>query len=155
MAISYLKNLFGCPELASNSQFSQVSVAAGCKQSACGRAVYRVTYPVRQLVSSLLMIPVGWTLGAASSTWTALENRQCSPVVKLALSITSGVCALVASLTIGIAVAATVGLVVSVGKAICEPGIRIDELDTVFERSVGLGIINAREVTRGMTRNVP
>ena len=138
MAISSLAGSLESRKLALDSQVSQHRIAAGCKRSACGRAVYRITYPVRQLVSSLCLIPPQWTLAAAGNTWTALENRQCNLAAKLALSVTSGVCALVASLTIGIVFTVTVGLVLSIGKAICEPG--IDELDTLLERGFDFGV---------------
>ena len=138
MKISFLAGLFMCCELASDLQIPQYKTAAECKRSACKRAVYRITYPVRQLVSSLCLIPPQWTLAAAGNTWTALENRQCNLAAKLALSVTSGVCALVASLTIGIVFTVTVGLVLSIGKAICEPG--IDELDTLLERGFDFGV---------------
>ena len=127
MAISPLTGLFMCHELASDPRVPRDKIVTRCKQSAFGRAVYRITYPVRQLISSLVLIPPRWTVGAARNTWTALENRQCNPdTVKLILSVTSnkGVCALAASLTLGITfTVSTVGLAFSVGKAICEPGI--------------------------------
>ena len=138
MAISLLPDLFMCHELASDKLVPQDKIVTGCKQSAFGRVVYRITYPVRQLISSLVLIPPQWTGAAAKSTWTALENRQCNPAVKLILSVTSGVCALAASLTLGITFTVTVGLAFSVGKAICEPG--IDELDTILGRFINLMI---------------
>ena len=142
MAISPLTGLFMCHELASDPRVPRDNIVTRCKQSAFGRAVYRITYPVRQLISSLVLIPPRWTVGAARNTWTALKNRQCNPAVKLILSATSGVCALAASLTLGITFTATVGLAFSVGKAICEPD--IDKLDTFLERSIG-GLIQSSE----------
>ena len=143
MAISSLAGSLESRKLALDSQVSQHRIAAGCKRSACGRAVYRITYPVRQLISVLLMAPPLWTRDAVRSTWTALENRQCNPVIKLALSVAIGVCALAAGLTLGVVALVTVGLVIYVGRAICEPD--IDKLDTLLERSIRFGLIQSME----------
>ena len=128
MAISLLKNAFCCGSL---DDFRIPAVKTACKETNFGRTVYRITYPLRQLVSNLVMIPYTWTKLAVQATWKSLGDR-CCVLIKIPLTLFAGAGALIVSLALGTTVSSTVGLIQSIHKSAREAN--LDELDTLLER---------------------
>ena len=139
MTTPTIGNLFLCPDLERGHW--QAPVQTVCKENVYGRLVYRVTYPFRQLVSDLLMIPYTWTREAVKQTWNALDNRSCV-VIRASLAILAGVGAFTAGLVLGTAVSSTFGLLRSIHDAIRE--VDIDRIDTLFEHKINTAIHGRR-----------
>ena len=102
------------------------------KTSFLGRAVYRVGYPFRQLISNTIMAPCLWVKSAVEGTQKALGDRSCQ--IKAPLTALAGTGAFIGGLAVGIAVSLTYDLWTSVFDSFCEDD--IGELDTVLERNV-------------------
>lgn len=128
VSVELLKHSFYCS--GNLNDIKTPAISAECKKSGFGRAVYRITYPLRQLLSNLIMIPYSWTNVAVNAAWKSLSER--SVYLKVPLTVLVGAAALAVSLTGSTVVSATVGFVQSVHKAIYETN--MDELDTFMER---------------------
>ena len=102
------------------------------KTSFLGRAVYRVGYPFRQLISNTIMAPCLWVKSAVEGTQKALGDRSCQ--IKAPLTVLAGTGAFIGGLTVGIAVSCTYGFWMSVVDAVCEDD--VDALDTMVERKM-------------------
>ena len=139
MTTPTIGNLFLCSDLERGHWRPPVQTV--CKENVYGRLVYRVTYPFRQLVSDLLMIPYTWTREAVKQTWNALDNRSCV-VIRASLAILAGVGAFTAGLVLGTAVSSTFGLLRSIHDAIRE--VDIDRFDTLFEHKINTAIHGRR-----------
>ena len=128
VSIELLKHSFYCT--GSLNDIKTPAIGAECKKSGFGRTVYRITYPLRQLLSNLIMVPYSWTNTAVNAAWKSLSER--SVYLKVPLTVLAGAAACAVSLTGSAVVSATVGFIQSIHKAIYETN--MDELDTFMER---------------------